>query len=311
VRILVTGGAGFIGSSIVDAYVAMGHELAVVDDLSSGSRNNVNRAATFYHFDILDPRLDEAFRAHRPQVVSHHAAQIDVRKALADPVRDVEVNIIGTVRLLERCMAHGVKRVIFASTGGAIYGEPEYLPADENHPVRPLSPYGLDKLAAEHYLRVFREQGGPECAILRYANVYGPRQDAHGEAGVVAIFANAMLEGRAPTIFGSGEQRRDFVYVGDVVHANVLALEATLPGPVNIGTGRATSVSEIYAGLATAIGFDQPARHAAERPGEVRDIYLDCDLARRALGWAPQVPLEEGLSRTVGYFRGDGRRALV
>lgn len=310
-RILVTGGAGFIGSNIVDAYAGMGHEVAVVDDLSCGSRANVNHAAEFYELNILDARLDEAFAAHKPEVVNHHAAQIDVRKALADPVRDIEVNTIGTVRVLERCAMHGVKRIIFASTGGAIYGEPEYLPADETHPVRPLSPYGLDKCAAEHYLRIFREQGGPEIAILRYANVYGPRQDPHGEAGVVAIFANAMLRGEAPTIFGDGEQTRDFVYVGDVVRANVLALDADLPGPVNIGTGRATSVNDIYAGLAKAIGFDRPARHAPERPGEVRDIHLDCTVARSALGWRPQVTLEEGLSRTVEYFRAGGSGAAA
>lgn len=310
-RILVTGGAGFIGSNIVDAYAGMGHEVAVVDDLSSGSRANINPAAAFHELDILDARLDEAFAAHKPEVVNHHAAQIDVRKALANPVRDIEVNIIGTVRVLERCAAHGVKRIIFASTGGAIYGEPEYVPADENHPVKPLSPYGLDKFAAEHYLRIFREQGGPEIAILRYANVYGPRQDPHGEAGVVAIFAHAMLRGEVPTIFGDGEQTRDFVYVGDVARANVLALNADLHGPVNIGTGRATSVNDIYAGLAKAVGFDRPASHTAERPGEVRDIHLDCTVARRALGWSPQVTLEQGLSRTVEYFRAGGRGAAA
>jgi UDP-glucose 4-epimerase len=307
VRILVTGGAGFIGSNIVDAYVGLGHEVAVVDNLSSGSRANVNASAAFHELDILDPRLDEAFAAHRPEVVNHHAAQIDVRKSLANPVHDIEVNVIGTVRLLERCAAHGVKRVIFASTGGAIYGEPEYLPADETHPVKPLSPYGLDKFAAEHYLRIFREQGGPQVAILRYANVYGPRQDPHGEAGVVAIFAHAMLTGEAPGIFGDGKQTRDFVYVGDVVRANVVALDADLPGPVNIGTGRATSVNDIYAGLAKAVGFDRPARHEQERPGEVRDIYLDCGMAARFLGWRAQVMLEEGLSRTVEFFRAAGR----
>lgn len=302
-RILVTGGAGFIGSHVADAYVALGHEVAVVDDLSSGARENINPAAAFHHLDILDPRLEEAFAAHRPQVVNHHAAQIDVRKATADPARDIAVNLLGTVRLLERCVAHRVERVVFASTGGAIYGEPEYLPADENHPIKPLSPYGLDKFAAEHYLRIFHQQGGPSRAVLRYANVYGPRQDPHGEAGVVAIFADAMLRGETPTIFGSGEQTRDFVYVGDVVRANVLALEADLPGPVNIGAGKPTSVNEIYRSLAQVIGFSRPAHHAPERPGEVRDIHLDCGLARRCLGWSAQVTLEEGLARTAEHFR--------
>ena len=302
-RILVTGGAGFIASHIVDAYVAAGHEVAVIDDLSSGSRENINPAAAFHQLDILDPCLEEAFAAHRPQVVNHHAAQIDVRKAVADPARDIAVNIVGTVRVLERCAAHDVERVIFASTGGAIYGEPQYLPADENHPVQPLSPYGLDKFAAEHYLRIFHEQGGPTYVILRYANVYGPRQDPHGEAGVVAIFANAMLRGEAPTIFGDGEQTRDFVYVGDVVRANLLALEATHTGSFNIGTGEPTSVNRIYRSLAEAIGFDQPARYAPARPGEARNIHLDCALARLHLGWSAQVTLEDGLARTVEHFR--------
>jgi UDP-glucose 4-epimerase len=314
-RILVTGGAGFIGSHIVDAYLALGHDVAVVDDLSSGSRDNLNPRATFLHLDILDPRLDDAFAEYRPQVVNHHAAQIDVRRAVADPVRDITVNIIGTVRLLERCAAHGIERLIFASTGGAIYGEPRHLPADETHPIAPLSPYGLDKFAAEHYLRIFRQQnlpragraGGPDYAILRYANVYGPRQDPHGEAGVVAIFANAMLRGDPPTVFGDGQQTRDFVYVGDVVRANVLALEAKLPGPVNIGTGRAISVNEIYRSLARAIGFDRPPRYAPARAGEVRDIYLDCALARAHLGWCAEVSLEDGLARTLEFLRARGR----
>jgi UDP-glucose 4-epimerase len=307
-RILVTGGAGFIGSHVVDAYIAAGHHVAVVDDLSSGRRDNLNPGATFHHLDILDAALDEVFASHKPQVVNHHAAQIDVRKAVADPTRDVTINVIGTVRLLERCVAHGVKRVIFASTGGAIYGEPEYLPADENHPVRPLSPYGLDKFTAEHYLRIFHEQGGPARVVLRYANVYGPRQDPHGEAGVVAIFANAMLQGQAPIIFGSGAQTRDFVYVGDVVRANLLALESGTPGPFNIGTGRAASVNDIYSALARVAGFTAPTRHAPERPGEVQHIYLDCALAERHLGWTPQVSLEEGLARTVEFFRRLGQR---
>jgi UDP-glucose 4-epimerase len=306
VRILVTGGAGFIGSHIVDAYLAAGHEVVVVDDLSCGSGENVNPAAAFHALDIRDPELDRVFVTHRPEVVSHHAAQIDVRKSLADPAHDIGVNIVGTVRLLQHCMAHGTRRVIFASTGGAIYGEPQYLPADEAHPVRPLSPYGLDKFAAEHYLRLWRDQGGADYTILRYANVYGPRQDAHGEAGVVAIFASAMLRGQAPAIFGDGEQTRDFVYVGDVVRANVLALETNVAGPLNIGTGHPSSVNDLYHHLARLVGFDAPARHEPERPGEVRDIYLDCGLAQRELGWEPQVTLDDGLALTVEHFRRAG-----
>jgi UDP-glucose 4-epimerase len=305
-RILVTGGAGFIGSHIVDAYLGLGHEVVVVDDLSSGRAENVNPAAAFHALDVRDPDLERVFVTHRPEVVNHHAAQIDVRRSAADPVHDIEVNIIGTVRLLRHCMAHGARRVIFASTGGAIYGEPQYLPADEEHPVRPLSPYGLDKFAAEHHLRLFREQGGPDYTILRYANVYGPRQDPHGEAGVVAIFARAMLGGGIPTIFGDGEQTRDFVYVSDVVRANVAALEREVPGPLNIGTGRPTSVNAVCQGLARLAGCDRPPHYAPERPGEVRHIHLACARARNELGWEPQVALEQGLAQTVAHFREGG-----
>ena len=302
-KVLVTGGAGFIGSHLVDAYLAAGHEVAVVDDLSSGRREQVDPRAGFHRVDICDARLEAVFAAEKPDLVSHHAAQIDVRKAVADPRLDVGINVLGTINVLEQCARAGVRKVVFASTGGAIYGELETMPADESHPVRPLSPYGIDKHTAEHYLRFYRETRGLDVAALRYANVYGPRQDPHGEAGVVAIFASAMLAGRTPTIYGDGEQVRDFVYVGDVVRANLLAGERETPEPVNVGTGIGASVNDIYRTLAQIIGFTQPALYAEGKAGDVRRSALDAARARQTLGWEPQTSLEEGLRETVAWFR--------
>jgi len=302
-KVLVTGGAGFIGSHLVDAYLSAGHQVAVVDDLSSGRRENVDPRAAFHQVDIRDPRIAEVFAAEKPDLVNHHAAQIDVRKAVDYPRLDVEVNVLGTIAVLEQCVKFGVGKVIFASTGGAIYGELETLPADEGHPVRPLSPYGIDKHMGEHYLRFYHETRGLQFAALRYANVYGPRQDPRGEAGVVAIFANAMLAGKTPTIYGDGEQVRDFVYVGDVVRANLLAGKREAPGPLNIGTGAAVSINEIYRTLAEIIGFGGPPAHAEGKAGDVRRSALEARLAAQVLGWQPETSLQEGLRRTVEWFR--------
>jgi len=303
VRILVTGGAGFIGSHVVDAYISMGHEVVVVDDLSTGRAENLNPGVKFFRLDIRDPGLIEVFQSFKPQVVNHHAAQIDVRRSMEDPVFDAEVNIVGTLRVLECSRRFSVGKVVLASTGGAIYGEPKYLPADEDHPVSPMSSYGIGKYAAEHFCRMYSEQRAMSCVVLRYANVYGPRQDPLGEAGVVAIFTNSMLKGKTPTIYGDGTQVRDFVYVDDVARASVLALEHSPSRPINIGTGAGTTVNALYQALADLIGFTVPPVYAAPRPGEVHTMYLDCRRSREELGWQPAVGLTEGLRRTVQSLR--------
>jgi len=301
-KILVTGGAGFIGSHIVDAYVAAGHEVVVVDNLSSGQRGHVPARVKFVQMDIRDPALRSMFEQERPEIVNHHAAQSSVAVSVNDPRLDADVNILGTLNLLMQCVEFGTKRVIFASTGGAIYGEPDRIPVDETHPARPISPYGISKLVGEIYLQYFASRG-LEWAVLRYSNVYGPRQDPHGEAGVVAIFAQAILAGRTPTIFGDGRQTRDFVYVGDVAAANLRALDAPTGQIANIGTGIETTVNDLFAKLADLCEFRGKPAYAPPRPGDVRHIALDVTRAKTWLKWAPQVSLDEGLSRTVKWFR--------
>ena len=301
-KILVTGGAGFIGSHVVDAYARAGHQVVVVDSLTGGRREQVNAAARFYAVDIRSPQLREVFERERPDVVNHHAAQASVIVSINDPRADADVNVLGTLNLCTLCVQFGVRRLIFASTGGAIYGDPQHIPADEQHPTTPLSPYGIHKLVGEHYVRYFGS--GLTWAVLRYANVYGPRQDPHGEAGVVAIFTRAMLDGKTPTIFGDGKQTRDFVYVEDVAGANLLAATAPASGLANIATGVETPVSEIFRHLAELTGFRGTPTYAAARPGEVYRIALNPSQAKQWLGWAPQTSLVEGLRRTVEWFRG-------
>lgn len=301
-KVLVTGGAGFIGSHVVDAYLDAGWEVAVVDNLSTGNRANLNPRAAFHNIDIRDPQLREVLARERPEVVNHHAAQASVPMSVADPSLDAAVNVIGTIHLFDACRKTGVRRIVYASTGGALYGNPEHLPAGEDAPIRPLAPYGVSKYVGEHYLRVLAG-GEMTWAVLRYSNVYGPRQDPFGEAGVVAIFARTMLEGRAPTIFGDGTQTRDFVYVGDVARANVVAATAATSGVANIATGEETPVNEIYRALADLMGLPAPPVYAAPRAGEVYRIALDIRRARSWLGWIPATPLAEGLRRTAEWFR--------
>ncbi len=301
-RILVTGGAGFIGSHVAEAYAARGHEIAVVDDLSTGRRENVPPAARFYELNICSPEMESVFARERPVVLSHHAAQMDVRRSVRDPVFDARVNILGLVHLLEIGRRYGLRRVLFASSGGAIYGEQRQFPAPEEHATAPVSPYGVSKLAGEHYLFFYFAEYGIRYTALRYANVYGPRQDPHGEAGVVAIFAEKMLRGEPPVIYGDGEQTRDYVFVGDVVEANLAALERDYCGPLNIGTGRETSVNELFLLLRATCGSSCIARHGPARPGEQRRSAIDPALAGKVLGWVPRTPLEEGLRKTVEYY---------
>lgn len=302
-KILVTGGVGFIGSHVVDALINQGYQVVVVDDLSAGSQRNLNPRARLYKIAIQDPALGEVFAAERPDCVNHHAAQMSVRVSVERPLLDAEVNILGSLNVLEACRAFGVKKLVYISTGGAAVGEPRYLPVDEKHPADPVSPYGVTKHTVEHYLYLYKVNYGLNYTVLRYPNVYGPRQDPYGEAGVVAIFIGQMLRGEPVTINGTGEQERDFVYVADIVDANLLALEKGDGEVYNLGSGVGTSVNEIFRRLARLTGYTQAPRHGPPLPGEVFKIYLDATKARRELGWQPAVSLEEGLSLTVDFFR--------
>jgi UDP-glucose 4-epimerase len=301
-NVLVTGGAGFIGSNIADAYIAAGHSVIIVDDLSSGAIENVNPKAKFYKLDIQSPDIETIFKDQKIQVINHHAAQMDVRRSVADPRYDASVNILGMLNTLELGVRYGVKKVIFASTGGAIYGEQDYFPADEQHPLRPLSPYGITKLATEKYLFYYQAVHAIQHVILRYANVYGPRQNPHGEAGVVAIFASKMLDDTQPIINGDGKQTRDYVYVDDVVEANIRALSYASSDTFNIGTGLENDVNTVYAIIKKYTASQHEEKHGPAKIGEQLRSVIDHTKAKKILGWNPTVSLEEGLRRTVGFF---------
>jgi UDP-glucose 4-epimerase len=299
---LLTGGAGFIGSHIAERLLARGHEVAVVDDLSSGKRENVPEEAELYVRDIRSGCAD-VFQEFRPQTLCHQAAQMDVRRSVREPDFDADINVLGTIRLLQNCVRNGVQKFIFASTGGAIYGEQREFPAPEDHPQYPVSPYGVSKLAAERYLHFYGVQYGISYAALRYANVYGPRQDPHGEAGVVAIFSGNLSAGKASTINGSGEQTRDYVYVGDVARANVLALEGEPPnGAYNVGTGIETSVNELYDRMRRLSGRNLLPQRGPQPSGEQGRSCVDPSRAARALNWWPEVDLDTGLKETLRSF---------
>ncbi len=303
-KILVTGGAGFIASHIVDRYLQLGHQVVVIDNLSTGRRTNLNPAARFYEVDITDAdAIAEVFAAEQPEIVNHHAAQMDVRRSVDEPIFDAHTNVIGSLNVIGSALQVGVEKIIYASTGGAIYGELDYSPADEEHPIRPLSPYGISKHTVEHYLYLYQYLEGLDFTVLRYANVYGPRQNPHGEAGVVAIFGKQMLAGQQPTIFGDGTDTRDYVFVGDVVKANQLAVEAGSGQICNISTAVATSVQEIFDTVAEVSGYQGKAGYAPARPGDVRHNALDSTKAQQLLDWAPQMPLSEGIALTVDYLR--------
>jgi UDP-glucose 4-epimerase len=306
-RILVTGGAGFIGSHVTDRFVALGHEVAVLDNLSTGRREFVNPKARLFVTDLTDAAgLERAVAEFRPEVVDHHAAQIDVRHSVTDPVHDARTNILGGIELLQACRRHGVRKVVYASTGGALYGEGRVLPATEDHPVNPEAPYGASKHTLEHYLYIWRLLHGLDYTVLRYPNVYGPRQNPHGEAGVNAIFIGLMLRGERPRIFGTGEQVRDYLYVEDVVEANVRALDRGGGEIVNLGTGIGTSVNDIFRELKAILGFAGEPLYEAARPGEVQKIYLDAARAERVLGWVPTTRFRAGLEKTVAWSRAAG-----
>ena len=307
-KVLVTGGAGFIGSHVCDEFASRGQTVVALDNLSTGYRRNLSSAVSLVELDIRSPEAAAYIANLKPDVICHLAAQMDVRKSVEDPRFDAESNIVGMLNLLEAGRRAGVKKFLFSSTGGAIYGEQDVFPAPETHATRPVSPYGVSKAAGELYLGYYRAQYGLDYVALRYANVYGPRQNPHGEAGVVAIFAGRLVARESCTIFGEGTQSRDFVFGKDVARANYLAFERDFVGPVNIGTGIETDINRIYELLAAAAGVKQPAIHAAAKPGEQRRSCIDPSLARRVLGWSPVVALEEGLPQTLAYFRSSGAK---
>ena len=309
-KVLVTGGAGFIGSNLVDALIERGDRVWVVDDLSSGKRQNVNADATFVQMDIRDAKLADVFRdAGEFDVVSHHAAQMDVRRSVSDPRHDASINVDGFLNVMELAREHGTRRVVFVSSGGVVYGEPEMIPTPETAPKLPASPYGVTKLVAEHYMYYYARVWGMEHVALRYANVYGPRQDPHGEAGVVAIFCDRLIDGTPMRIFGDGAATRDYVYVGDVVAANLVVMDMDVaPDPAglderafNVGTGTETSVNQLAETLMRATGHSAPVEHADARPGELQRSCLDTAALRR-LGWQPTMELERGLELTFQHI---------
>jgi UDP-glucose 4-epimerase len=302
-KVLVTGGAGFIGSHVVDRLLGIGHQVVVVDDFRSGRPSNLPPDITLYQTDIATPALEEVFREERPDLVCHYAAQISVQHSMKDPLEDSDTNIRGSLNLLQNCVRYGVRKVVYTSSGGAIYGEPLHLPCDETHPINPLSHYGVSKYTVENYLSVYRQSYGLDYTILRLSNVYGPRQDPFGEAGVVAIFSQAMLQGKPIIINGSGEQERDFLYVQDVVQASITALEGGSGDAFNIGTGKGASINEIFSLLKRVADYPGEASHGPAKPSEVFKIYLDVTKARQGLGWKPGFSLEEGLKDTLAWFR--------
>ena len=302
-KILVTGGAGFIASQIVDAFINEGHSVVVVDDLSSGFEKNLNQKAKFIKANICDKNISDLFESEKFDIVNHHAAQMDVRRSVADPAFDANTNIIGTINLLQNSVKYGIKKFMFASTGGAVYGEQDYFPADEKHNTQPKSPYGISKLAVEKYLYFYNSEYGMNYTILRYANIYGPRQNPFGEAGVVAIFSTKLLKGEQPVINGHGKQTRDYVYVGDVVKANTLAVNDESSDIYNVGTGIETDVNELFMILNKLTGAGKEEKHGPAAAGEqLRSVITSGKLFNK-FGWKPSTKFEDGLAQTVEFFR--------
>jgi UDP-glucose 4-epimerase len=305
-KILVTGGAGFIGSHVADSFIQKGHDVVILDNLSMGRMENINPKAKFYLLDIRAKECGKVFEREKFDIVCHHAAQMDVRVSVEDPMFDADVNILGTLNILQNCVRFGTKKILFASTGGAVYGEQETFPCSEDHPTRPVSPYGITKLTVEKYLFYYHIQFGLKYVILRYANIYGPRQNPHGEAGVVAIFTNKLLAGEQPVINGDGKQTRDYVYVGDVVRANLLGLSHEKNDVFNVGTGIETDVNTLFRMINSIVAGGAEEKHGPAKKGEQRRSVINHKKAEKFLGWSPEIELEEGLQRTVDYFRGRG-----
>jgi UDP-glucose 4-epimerase len=303
-KVLVTGGAGFIGSHVVDRLVEEGHQVVIVDDLSTGKRKNVNRAASLYKLDIQSSRLEKVFRNERPNIVIHLAGQVSVRASVENPMFDAQVNVLGTMNVVNQAARHGARKVIFSSSGDAIYGEQEVYPVSELHPTKPLSAYGISKLCGEHYLSYFQRVSGIQVVSLRYANVYGPRQNPEGEAGVVAVFIRQMLNNEQPIINGNGRQTRDFIFVDDVAQANLAVMGQDSQGVYNVGTGVETSINELYRLLAGLTGSPCKEVHGPAKSGEQMRSVIDSSKLRQEFGWDSEVKLTEGLEKTVAYFRG-------
>jgi UDP-glucose 4-epimerase len=302
-NILVTGGAGFIGSNVADAFIEAGHKVTVIDNLFMGNKKNVNPKAKFYKMDIRDKKLAVIVRNEKIDVINHHAAQISVPDSVKQPAFDADINIKGTLNLLEAARLNKIRKFIFISSGGTVYGSKVKLPATENNPLTAESPYGISKVAGEHYVRFYTAQYGIKHTILRYSNVYGPRQIPHGEAGVVAIFIKLIMEGKTPTVFGGGKCVRDYVFAGDVAAANVLAIEKGDNEAFNIGTGIQTDTNKLYAEIQKATGFDKPAVSGPFRDGDLLANYLDASKAGKVLGWKPAVSLAQGIKLTYEYFK--------
>ncbi len=303
-NVLVTGGAGFIGSHIVDRLIDEGHNVVIIDNMVTGQADLINPQATFYQEDICNAfRVEEIVKMHEIEVISHQAAQLDVRKSVEDPAFDAEVNIIGTINIFEAARKHGVKKVVFASSGGAIYGDTDQMPTPEGHPEQPISPYGVAKLVMEKYAHFYHVQYGLEYTAMRYANVYGPRQNAHGEAGVVAIFTDRMLAGQQCYVNGDGENTRDFVYVDDVVSANMAALTGDLVGPYNVATEKQTSVNQVFDTINAISGANQERVHREGKAGEQRHSCLSVAKLKQDADWSPTIDIQEGMKRTVEYFK--------
>ncbi len=302
-KIAVTGGAGFIASHIADAYLSLGHEVVIIDNLSTGKRENIPANARFIEMDVNDPGIPALFMEEKFDIVNHHAAQMDVRVSVQDPTYDARINILGGINIYESALRSGVKKIIFASSGGTVYGEQEYFPADERHPTKPISPYGIAKLSNEQYLYYYAHVHGLPSVAFRYANIYGPRQNPHGEAGVIAIFAQKLLRGEQPVINGDGLQTRDYVYVGDVVAANILALQPQMIGAYNIGTGIETDVNTLFGHLRDLTQSTFEEQHAPAKQGEQLRSVLSHERIFASFGWTPKMDIVEGLSKTVDSFR--------
>ncbi len=311
-KILVTGGAGFIAYNLVDNLISQGHDVVIIDNLTTGKKENINPKATFYKEDIGNTgSLEKIFAEEKPDIVDHHAAQVDLRRSVKDPLYDAQVNIMGSLNLINVSSKHNVKRFIYASTGGAVYGEPRYLPVDEKHIIDPQSQYGVSKHTVEHYLFVFRQTHNLPYTVLRYPNVYGPRQDPHGEAGVVAIFTEQMFDGKQPTIFGDGTKTRDYVYVDDIISANMKAMfhQADVNGEIyNLGWGKEIKDIEIFEAVRDALGLSVKPIFDEKRPGEIERICIDNTKALEGLDWSPKVELREGVKLTTDFYRESRRQ---